>query len=104
MCLHQAVIINVSIVYRSQAKSTHLTRDTSRDNNELGVLEGFREAIVVGEVAFDLRRRVDVRQVRRDTGRVDDIVQRELITESSFSSIRRSRHRNFRKLGEIAPQ
>ena len=57
---------------------TGFARDTSRNHNNIGTCKGFCETVVVGEVSLDFGVRRDVRQIRSNTGSVDDIVQTEL--------------------------
>ncbi len=58
-----------------------LTRNASRDNNDIGAGEGLLQTIVRGEEALDLSNGRDVGQVGRHAWGVDDIVEGELVDE-----------------------
>jgi hypothetical protein len=65
--------------FSSSLLQVWLTGNASRDDNDVGAGEGLLHAIVGGEVALDLGDGGDVGEVGRDAGRVDDIVERELV-------------------------
>ena len=60
--------------------STHsrLPGHASRNNNNIGTLQGLCEAVIGRQVAFNLGGRGDVREIGSDTGGVDDIEEAEL--------------------------
>jgi len=58
-----------------------LAGNTGGDDDDVGILEGSLGALVGGQEAAHFRVGRDVRQIGRDTGGVDDIVERELVNE-----------------------
>lgn len=58
-----------------------LTGNTGRDDDNVGILEGGLGSVIGGEEAGGLGLGRDVGQVGRDSGGVDDIVERELVNE-----------------------
>jgi len=58
-----------------------LTRDTSRDNNDIRAGERLLHAIVGGEETLNAGNSRDVGEVGGDTGSVDDIVEGEVVDE-----------------------
>lgn len=75
----------VSVGQRVGIETTYswLSWHTSGDDDDVGTSKDLGQAVIRGKVADDLRRGRDVRQIRGDTGRVDDIVQPELAQGTS---------------------
>ena len=58
-----------------------LTGDTSRNDDDIRTAECVLQAVVLGEVALDLRDGADVGEIGGDAWGVDDIVEGELVDE-----------------------
>lgn len=58
-----------------------LTRDASRDDNDVGISEGLLHAIIGGEVALNLSNGGDVGEIGGNAWCVDDIVEGEFVDE-----------------------
>ena len=72
--------------YERSKKGTHsrFARNTGRDHDDVSTLESLGKAVVRREVALDLGRCRDVRDVCSDTWSVDDIEQAQLDGHSKY--------------------
>jgi len=58
-----------------------LARDAGGDDDDVGAGEGVLQAVVFGEETVDLGDGGDVGEISGDAGRVDDIVEGEVVDE-----------------------
>jgi len=85
--------ISLSHVFEQKYAYTGFARNTSRNHDNIGTFESFCETFVVREVSLDLGIGRDMRQIRRNSGSVDDIVQAELTYEKVSDPIQKPRER-----------